>query len=44
MGFKSYIKVAFNKLDFFIVVTSSLDMLGEAARTPGDESGGGGSN
>ena len=41
MGFKSYIKVAFNKLDFFIVVTSSLDMLGEALSTPGEDEGGG---
>lgn len=41
MGFKEYIKVMFNKLDFFIVVTSSLDMLGEALTAPGDDEGGG---
>lgn len=41
MGFKEYIKVMFNKLDFFIVVTSSLDMLGEAVTEPGAEESGG---
>ena len=40
MGFKPYIAVAFNKLDFFIVVTSILDML--SAIMPSDEEGGGG--
>jgi hypothetical protein len=30
MGFTAYIAVAFNKLDFFIVLTSLLDMIGEA--------------
>ena len=39
MGFKEYIKVAFNKLDFFIVTTSTFDMIGEFAASPGDESG-----
>eukprot|EP01043_Picozoa_sp_COSAG02_P015294 COSAG02_NODE_649_length_18914_cov_30.645868_1_plen_1639_part_10 len=39
MGFREYIRVNFNKLDFFIVVTSSLDMLGEAM-AEGDEGGG----
>ena len=28
MGFKAYLGPAFNKLDFFIVVTSALDMAG----------------
>jgi hypothetical protein len=31
MGFREYIKIPFNTLDFFIVVTSALDMMGEAA-------------
>ena len=31
MGFLSYLKPAFNKLDFFIVVTSALDMIGDLA-------------
>jgi hypothetical protein len=39
MGFREYIRVAFNKLDFFIVVTSALDMLGEALSEPGEGSG-----
>lgn len=30
MGFKAYIMPVFNQLDFFIVVTSAFDMLGEA--------------
>ena len=37
MGFLAYIRPAFNKLDFFIVVTSTLDMVGKWA-----DSGGGG--
>lgn len=41
MGFREYIRVAFNKLDFFIVVTSTLDMIGEALADPGEASGGG---
>jgi hypothetical protein len=40
MGFKAYIKVIFNQLDFFIVVTSSLDMLSEAMKKEGEEGGG----
>lgn len=40
MGFSEYIKLAFNKLDFFIVVTSSFDMIGEAMAEPGAEAGG----
>ena len=40
MGFKAYIKVAFNKLDFFIVLTSSLDMLADAFSSPDDEASG----
>ena len=40
MGFREYIRVHFNKLDFFIVVTSGLDMLGEAMAEEGDEAGG----
>ena len=39
MGFREYIRPHFNKLDFFIVVTSSLDMLGEALATEGEDSG-----
>ena len=38
MGFRQYIKPAFNKLDFFIVVTSALDMLGEAMAEEGEGS------
>eukprot|EP01051_Picozoa_sp_SAG22_P013108 SAG22_NODE_1433_length_4435_cov_6.497463_1_plen_1296_part_00 len=40
MGFKAYIKVAFNKLDFFIVVTSTLDMIADLFASPDDEAGG----
>jgi hypothetical protein len=39
MGFREYIRVNFNKLDFFIVVTSALDMIGEAMATEGEGSG-----
>jgi hypothetical protein len=39
MGFVEYIKPAFNKLDFFIVVTSGLDMIGEAMATDDEGSG-----
>jgi len=41
MGFREYIRVPFNKLDFFIVVTSALDMIGEALAEPGAAGGGG---
>ena len=40
MGFRSYISVTFNKLDFFIVVTSLVDMVGEALAEPGTASSG----
>ena len=43
MGFRAYIREPFNKLDFFIVSTSILDMVGEALTKPGDESTGLGS-
>jgi hypothetical protein len=37
MGFKAYISVTFNQLDFFIVVTSVLDMVGELTRKEGEQ-------
>ncbi|MDA8639371.1 ion transporter [bacterium] len=40
MGFKEYIRVAFNKLDFFIVVTSTFDMIGELMADPADGASG----
>ena len=43
MGFKAYIRVPFNQLDFFIVTTSILDMVGEALQQPGEDSSGLGS-
>ena len=43
MGFKAYIRVPFNQLDFFIVTTSLLDMLGEFLQEPGEDSTGLGS-
>eukprot|EP01052_Picozoa_sp_SAG31_P010413 SAG31_NODE_570_length_14016_cov_10.573543_4_plen_2093_part_00 len=39
MGFKQYIRLAFNQLDFFIVVTSTFDMIGEAFAAPGESGG-----
>lgn len=39
MGFKAYIRPAFNQLDFFIVVTSILDMIGEAFEEEGEGGG-----
>ena len=41
MGYKEYIRKPFNQLDFFIVVTSTLDMLGEAMAKEGEEGGNG---
>ena len=38
MGFKAYLGPAFNRLDFFIVVTSALDMAGEALAEEGEDS------
>ena len=43
MGFQQYIAVGFNKLDFFIVVTSAADMISELLpKEEGDEGGLGG--
>jgi hypothetical protein len=37
MGFQAYIKIPFNQLDFFIVVTSLLDMFGEMTTKKGEK-------
>jgi|EP01049_Picozoa_sp_SAG25_P012965 hypothetical protein len=40
MGFREYIRSTFNQLDFFIVVTSTMDMVGEAMREEGEDASG----